>query len=62
MSEFSYQIMHEHCCIVKGKGVLNGTTYSGHPLCTTLGNTTRSWTYHLFGIFRNRGALGLNVF
>jgi hypothetical protein len=40
-------------CIFKGKGLLNGTTYSGHNTCTTCGGTYRNFDYHIFGIFDN---------
>lgn len=31
---------------------IDGTTYSGHPTGTTLGNTLRNWIYHLFAMFK----------
>lgn len=38
--------------VYRAKGKLIGTTYSGHPTCTTLCGTLRNLFYHLFGIFR----------
>lgn len=38
--------------IYKATGKLVGTTYSGHPTCTTLCGTLRNLMYHLFTIFR----------
>jgi len=39
---------------LKGKGVLKGTTFSGHPTATSLGNTMRNWIYHLYALWINR--------
>jgi hypothetical protein len=36
---------------IKGKGVINGTTYSGHPTATTLMGTYRNFLYHCFAFF-----------
>lgn len=40
--------------LLRGKGRLRGTTYSGHPTCTTLCGTLRNLMYHLFSIYRSR--------
>lgn len=37
----------------RAKGKRVGGTYSGHPTCTTLGNTLRNMLYHYFAIFDN---------
>lgn len=39
--------------IFKCKGTILGTTYSGHPTCTTNCGTGRNLAYHLFAINRN---------
>lgn len=41
--------------VFRAKGTLIGTTYSGHPTCTTLSGTLRNLLYHLFAIHRTDG-------
>lgn len=41
--------------VYKAKGKLIGTTYSGHPTCTTLCGTLRNLLYHLFVIHQYGG-------
>lgn len=48
-------------CVFKGKGLLIGTTYSGHPTCTTLMGTSRNMNIHLFGIWRRRNTFSFGV-
>lgn len=42
--------------IFRGKGKMIGTTYSGHPTCTTLCGTLRNLLYHMSSIYHNLDA------
>lgn len=55
-SNFSYTINAKDVkgSILRGKGKLRGTTYSGHPTCTTLCGTLRNLLYHMFAVWRDR--------
>lgn len=52
-AKFHSQIRKARQTYFRAKGTRIGGTYSGHPTCTTFGNTFRNLMYHLFAIYDN---------
>lgn len=52
-AKFHSQIRKNRTSFYRAKGTRIGGTYSGHPTCTTFGNTYRNLLYHLFAIWIN---------
>lgn len=50
-TRFHSQIRKNKQTFFKAKGERRGGTFSGHPTCTTWGNTYRNLAYHLFALW-----------
>lgn len=53
-TQFHSQIRKNRVTWFRAKGERAGGTFSGHPTCTTFGNTYRNWQYHVFAVWYNQ--------
>lgn len=44
-------------CVFRCQGLFEGTTFSGHPTCTSCGGTLRNFLYNLFGFWLEKDRL-----